>query len=217
MNNLIAYILYVISIVIYAIFYLKKSFEINLRFFLVYLFFMFSFEMMAYYVKHGLGFYNLWVYNSLTFLEFNCLLLFVKDILVSKKTNKIVIGLIFIFNIIYFATTLYYLNEGAFLESYNSIAFISGGFLIAIALFLFYQDFLSSNEILNYKKSLSFWITFGLLLYYLGTIPITSIMNYMNGTPKVVLDSLFIIQYLLVIFMYSCFIFGAIWSQKKFR
>lgn len=178
---------------------------------------MFSFEMIATYVSSSLHLGNLWVYNTLTFVEFNCLFLFAMQILFSEKTKKIVLSVIVLFNIIYVFSSVYYLYEGTYLDVYNSIASISGSLLIALVLFLFYKDFLFSNEILNYKRSLTFWIAFGLLFYYLGTIPITSILNNMKGTAKEVIDYLYNIQFILVIFMYSCFILGALWSQKKVK
>jgi hypothetical protein len=213
----IIYILYFIAIVVYAIFYFKKSFDVDLKYFLGYLIAMFTFEMIASYVKYNLALYNLWVYNTLTFVEFNLLFLFTKQILISAKTKKTVSRISIFFNIIYLLTTFYYLYQGIYLETYNSIASISGSLLIAIVLFLFYRDFLSSNEILNYKKSLTFWIAFGLLFYYLGTIPITSIINNMKGTSITVIDYLYNIQFVLLIFMYSCFILGALWSQKRVK
>ena len=209
-----AYILSFISAFIYAVFYFKKSFEIDLKYFLAYLFFMFSFEMIASYVSYK-GHDNLWVYNSLIFLEFNCLFLFSKEILVSKKAKKIVLKIIIIFNIIYFLANL--ISFDNFLTKYNSLASISGSFLITIVLFLFYKDFLDSNRILNYKKSLSFWIAFGLLFYYLGTIPFTSIINFLSDIPLEIKLYLIKIQIFLSLFMHSCFIFGILWSRKQVK
>ncbi|OAD45379.1 hypothetical protein [Polaribacter atrinae] len=216
MDKLI-YILYFLAIVLYAIFYFKRSFDVDLKYFLGYLIAMFACEMIASYVKYNLELDNLWVYNTLTFVEFNFLFLFAKQILFSAKTQKTVTVVRILFNVVYFLTTLYYLYQGTYFEVYNSIASISGSLLIAIVLFLFYKDFLSSNEILNYKRSLTFWIAFGLLFYYLGTIPITSILNNMKGTSMAVIDYLYNIQFVLVIFMYSCFILGALWSQKRVK
>jgi hypothetical protein len=103
-----------------------------------------------------------------------------------------------------------------YLQIYNGIASISGSFIVTIAIFLFFKDFINSDKISNFKKSLSFWISSGLLIYYLGTIPITSIMNYMQSiNDKAEVHFLFNIQYVLVALMYSIFIFGALWSQKK--
>ena len=212
----IIYISLFLCVVLYAIFYFKKSFSIHLKYFLAYLFAVFSLELVSKYLydrKHN----TLLVYHLITFLEFNFLFLFFKHIIEGKLTKKLLFMTLYIFNIIYVLSSLYYMLKGDFFIKYNSIASISGSILIAIILFYFCIDFLSSNKILNYKKALSMWITFGLLVYYLGTIPITSIINLMDNIPKKEVVFLYNIQFGLSIFMYSCFIFGILWSQKKVR
>lgn len=209
-------ILYFSSILIYTYHYFKKSFDIKLGYFIGYLFFMLLFELTAQLVKYTLKLDNVLVYNILTFLEFNCLLLFIRGILYFMSTKKLLIGLTVAFNVIYALSTIYYIVLRNYLQIYNEIASVSGSFLVTIAIFLFFKDFINSDKISNFKKSLSFWISSGLLIYYLGTIPITSIMNYMQSiNDKAEVRFLFNIQYVLVALMYSIFIFGALWSQKK--
>ena len=209
------YTLYFISTLIYIKCFFKKTFDINLKYFSAYLFFMLLFEGIAYYFNHVLKFSSLPVYNILTFFEFNCLLFFIREILPFKVTKKIVIGIILVFNIIYFSSNLYAIYQGDYLLKYNDLASITGSFSVTIAIFLFFKDFINSDSILNFKKSLSFWITVGLLIYYLGTIPITTLMNSMQSITKSEVHLLFNVQYILVTIMYCIFIFGALWSQKK--
>lgn len=212
----VVYFLLFLSVIIYAFSYFRNSFEIDLKFFVIYLGCVFSFEIIALYL-HSVERDNLFLYNILTFLEFNCLLFFLKEDL-ELKSEKLNIKLIIkIFNIIYVLSSIYYLVFESLTKKYNSIASISGSVLLTIALFLFFKAILNSNKILNYKKSISFWIAFGLLVYYLGTIPITSIMNYMSNLSKEIVIYLFNIQIVLSYFMYSCFIFGVLWSHKKVK
>ena len=212
----IIYILSGISALMYAVFYVNKSFEIHLLFFAAYLIFMFSFEVLVQFLPR-IENSNLLVYHLLIFFEFNCLLLFFKNILELKVSKNIVLRLIVIFNAVYFISNLYYYIIGATFLKYNSIAALSGGILVTVCIFLFYKEFLGSNKILNYKKSLSFWIAFGLLFYYLGSIPFTSIINSIGQIPQESKYYLIKIQYFLSIFMHSCFIFGALWSQKQVK
>jgi hypothetical protein len=199
---------------IYLIYYFRKSFNIDLKYFCGYLFSMFLMEIIAeYLIKIGKS--NLIVYNILIFLEFNFLLFFLKSILESRGFKRYVYILIYVFNFIYICSSLYYLYTD--FQKFNSIASVSGSFLITISLFFFYKEFLSSNKILNYNKTLSFWIAFGLLLYYLGSIPITLILNSITGISKEYVEYLLSIFPILVIAMYSCFIFGGLWSQKQVK
>ena len=210
------YLLSFLTTIIYSTFYFRKNTEINLKYISVYLFFMFLSELLASFIAY-LGYDNLWVYNSLTFIEFNCLFFFFRGIILSKRINEIVLYIVFVFNVIYLITNIYYLWLGSYLATYNSIASISGSFFISIVIFLFFRDFLYSDKILSYWRTLSFWMAFGLLVYYIGTIPITSVLNSMIGLPKKIVSYLFNIQILLTIFMYCCFITGALWSQKRVK
>lgn len=209
------YTLYFLSTLIYIICFFKELFDINLKYFTFYLVFMSLFEIIVLYVSDILELDTLLIYNILTFFEFNCLLFFIREILSFKKTKRVVTVIVLVFNVIYLLSTLYFCFQGNYMLKYNEIASISGSFSITIAIFLFFKDFINSDRILNFKKSLSFWIAVGLLIYYLGTIPITSIMNSMQSITKSEVNLLFNIQYVLVTIMYSIFIFGALWSQKK--
>ncbi|WP_439127863.1 hypothetical protein [Polaribacter sp.] len=207
--------LYFIAIVIYAYNFLLKKFDIDLKYFVAYLFSMLSFELFIISFEELLNGNSLKVYNVLTFLEFNLLLLFIKEILSVKSSRKIVNYLIIIFNLVYFITSFYYLFKGNYFSTYNSISSVSGSFIITIAVFIFFKDFINSDRILNFKKSLSFWICVGLLVYYLGGIPATLTLNAITHLKRA--DHLFILNInpFLALCMYSIFIFGVLWSQKK--
>ena len=212
-ENIIYFLLF-FSVLIYTFSYFKDIFDVDLKFFVVFLACAFFVEIAALYL-HSEQIDNLILYNILTFIEFNCLLFFLKEDLVIQDEKFKVRLIIIVFNIVYTISSIYYIIYESLLQKYNSIASIAGSVLLTIALFLFFKGLLNSNKILNYKKSLSFWIAFGLLVYYLGTIPITSIMNSMSNLSKEIVIYLFNIQIGLSYFMYSSFIFGILWSHKK--
>lgn len=209
------FLLYSIAIVIYAINYFKKKFDVNLKYFLAYLVSMLFFEILAVFLKPFTPETNLWVYNILTFVEFNCLLLFINGILSSKLSKRFLNYFIILFNIIYFSSSLYYAYEENYILTYNSISSILGSFLVTGAVFLFFKDFINSDRILNFKKSLPFWISVGLLVYYLGSIPGTLTLNAIKHLKRANLTFIINITPFLSLIMYCIFIFGALWSQKK--
>ena len=83
----VVYFLLFLSVIIYAFSYFKNSFEIDLKFFVIYLGCIFSFEIIALYL-HSVERDNLFLYNILTFIEFNCLLFFLKEDLELIKKFK---------------------------------------------------------------------------------------------------------------------------------
>ncbi|WP_299015773.1 hypothetical protein [uncultured Polaribacter sp.] len=112
-------------------------------------------------------------------------------------------------------SSFYYTYKGVYLITYNSLASVSGGFIVTVAVFLFFKDFINSDRVMNLRRSLPFWISVGLLLYYLDAIPGTLMMNAFSKLEKK--DIIFIknIAPFLALVMYCVFIFGALWSQKK--
>jgi hypothetical protein len=107
--------------------------------------------------------------------------------------------------------------ETDYYVQYNSISSASGSILMSVILFLFFRELLVSNKIVNYKRDLSFWISFGLLVYYLGSTPAVSLLNFLSKSSAIRIEDFEFIHFYLALFMQSCFIFGILWSQKKVK
>ena len=228
MSENIYYISYSIALgsaILYTVMYMKGTLSKKYKYFVFFLISMFSLDFIAnllYEIQDFIEGYegnNLPVYALLTLLEFNFLFLFYKGLSEDKITKKVIWFNTWLFNIIFIISTLHYLYSGIFLDEYNSIASTSGGILIAIVFFMFMREFLISNKILNYKKNLTFWITFGLLFYYLASIPASLFLNYSEfdsiEAGKAAADDHALIHFYLGLFMHSCFMFGLLWSKKK--
>ena len=108
-------------------------------------------------------------------------------------------------------TTLAYVLPEEFKN--QGYAFVVGSLgLLVLILFHFYQ-LLNSNEVLIIKHKLSFWISTGLLLFYVGIIPLvllTKTFAISTLSRNVILISLNII-------LYGCYIIGFIWTKKKYN
>lgn len=200
---------------VYLIYYYTKRIDKKIKHFLWYLFFTFLLGIISE-ILFIYGQKNLYVYNTLTLLEFNVLFLLYNKISQEKITKAAIKYGSIVFNIIYICSTFYYLSTSLFLEKYNIISTASGSILVSVVLFLFLREFLISNKIVNYTKTLSFWITFGLFIYYLGTTPAVSLLNFLSKESNIIEDFTNI-QFYLSVFMHSCFIFGVLWSQNKVK
>lgn len=228
MSDNIYYILYLIafgSAILYTVMYMKGTLSKKYKYFVFFLISLFSLDFIGnvlYEIQDFIEGYegeNLPVYSLLTLLEFNFLFLFYKGLSEDKTTKKVIWFNAWTFNSIFIVSTFYYLYNGLFLEKYNSIASISGGILVAIIFFMFLREFLISNKILNYKRNLTFWITFGLLFYYLASIPVSFFLDYLEfdslEAKRSAAENHALIHFYLGLFMHSCFIFGMFWSKKE--
>lgn len=183
-----------------------------MNYFLLFLFCMVFFETMAFFLrKYGV---NNGLYNLLSLLEFNILFLFYGKLSKDRLTKKVTRNFIYIYSAVFFLSSLNY-GMGLFTVKYNTIAPVFGAAFIGVVLLLYLREILLSEEILNYKSNIYFWITTGLLLYYLGTMPLTAIFNFMKTGSS--FKYLFKIQQSLTVVMHFCFIFGLLWNWKKVK
>ena len=150
------------------------------------------------------GYSNTWIYVVYTFLEFNILLLMYKSITKLKFSKKIILLFIVLINIIYFVEVY---KQGLTINT--SITTVVGSIFLSIVLILYLKEFLYSDKILNYSRSLYFWITLGSLVYYLGSVPFQAMTNYLKNRDLIYL------QISLAVFAQVCVIIGFLWSKKE--
>ncbi|PHR73604.1 MAG: hypothetical protein COA67_02435 [Lutibacter sp.] len=144
------------------------------------------------------------LYTIYTFFEFNLLFLMYLSITKVEFYKKLIKLFITITNLVFFFEVYKY-----GLTMWASNTSVVGSILLSIILILYLKEFLYSDKILNYSKSLYFWITLGSLVYYLGSIPFQAIINYLENR------DLYFLQISLAIFAQSCVIIGFLWSKKE--
>ncbi|MCT8340858.1 hypothetical protein MG296_12395 [Flavobacteriaceae bacterium TK19130] len=94
------------------------------------------------------------------------------------------------------------------------LAYILGACILIFCIILYYIELLSSSKILNIKRELLFWISVGLLLFYVGYIPIKLTRHYFTSSVDLYV-TLLNVQRILVIIMNSCFIIGFVWTRRR--
>jgi len=148
------------------------------------------------------------IYNPITVLFY---LYFYKAFIKGKRTKKL---------INYFQLTLIssYIIEFLFfkLDFLSQEATYSNNFgslLLLIVIILFLFEIINDEKIVfNLYKSMIFWMSIGLLLFVVGTIPIFISVDLMNFN-----NTYLFILYGLNIIMYGSFIIGFIVSKKKYN
>jgi len=150
------------------------------------------------------GFPRQATYSIYTFFEFNILFLMYLSITKVKFTKMVIKLFLITTNIVFFIEMF---RQGVSLNP--SITIVVGSISISIVLILYLKEFLYSDKILNYSRSLYFWITIGSLVYYLGSVPFQAITNYLENR------DLYFLQISLAIFAQICAIIGFLWSKKE--
>ena len=104
----------------------------------------------------------------------------------------------------------------SFIREPQLLAYVLGAGLLIFCIILYYIEILSTSKILLINQDILFWIRVGLLLFYVGYIPI-KLTRYFFTTQQDLFPTLRLVHYILIIIMNSLFIFGFLWTTKKSR
>lgn len=128
-----------------------------------------------------------YVYHIYSFFEYNLITLMYLSILKNMRSKQIIKVLILLLNVFYFSTYMF--------TSMQYWVTPIGSFVVSIYLFLYLNELLQANTVINYTKELPFWVTVGFFIFYLPSIPFFSMLKNMKDR------SLFYILEILVVLM----------------
>lgn len=142
------------------------------------------------------------LFNVYTFFEFNLFALIYYHLIKNKTRLTVLKTLMISFNIVY--------SISFYFDFYVLYTIPLEGIINSIIVIIFFIDLLNSDEILNYKKILSFWISVGFLIFYLTSVPFWSL--YYSSIFET--RSMFPIIYYLATIFQLIFIYGLITCKK---
>lgn len=210
-NSVFQYILlsfYGISTLTAVLFYGKYKHTV-LKYFVWILLYNLINEISAKYVYYWLDrnvvMYN--VYNTIFFLYF---LYVFRSFVQSKTYKKWIFYSTVLFSVV---TVVNAIVVNAYFDNLMT-SYITGACLLIFCIILYYIEILSDSRVLYIKEDLLFWISVGLLLFYVGYIPIKISREFFSDNNDLFV-TLFNVQRILIIIMNSCFIIGFIWTKKR--
>lgn len=150
---------------------------------------------------------NFWVYNCHVPIVFVIYGLMYISVIQTKSSVRIIKFLIALL-----VALAFFLNVPAttFLEKYNIQVFLFGVVLILVFIFLYLRELLTNDKLLEYYRMRSFWISIGLIIFYVPILPVFVSMEKRLITPEV----REIILYVLNILMHFSFLIAYIWSRR---
>lgn len=114
---------------------------------------------------------------------------------------------------------LSWLTEIFFLQGvrgwFMSFSYTMGNIVLLVLIILFFIKFINSQEILNYKQSMMFWVSLGLLSFYLGTFPFYALRNTLAVSYPDIFYAYLKINYVLDYLMYVFFTIAFICGRPK--
>ncbi len=104
---------------------------------------------------------------------------------------------------------------GKQLFSFYSFSYTIGNLLLLVLIWRYFIHLVTSNHILFFRNDMLFWISTGLLIFYLGTFPYYGLRNTMSANIPKLYRTYSYIVYFLDCLMYIMFTFSFIWGKPN--
>lgn len=112
----------------------------------------------------------------------------------------------------FIADWLFFYNTKAV---FISLSYTLGNLILLVVVLIYFRNLIHSKRILNFTNEIEFWISLGLLLFYLCTFPFFGLYNYFFVNYPIEFRTYYIIMLLLNILMYLIFSIGLLWTKRK--
>ncbi len=198
----------VLAAIIATIFFYKYKNTKFLKYLIFFIWYVALNETVGLYIRIDKG-VNAIIYNIYNAVNFTFFLLLYRHYFKNKKNKKLALY----FCIIYLSSfTINGFFEN-YMTEYQRFPYILGALFLVISILLYFFEILNSEQVLQAKKNLLIWISFGLLIYFVGNLPFRILRNYYEELTDATV--LFLVNITLTVIMNTCFIIGFIWSDKK--
>ena len=131
-----------------------------------------------------------------------------------KKTSKykwpLISAIIYIISLV---VDLSYISKIEFY--FESFSYTIGCILLLVLLLIYFSGFIRSNEIINYKSSMMFWVSVGIMVFYIGTMPFYAFRAKLYAEYEDFFYIYWYIQFGLNYLMYLFFMISFIWGKPK--
>lgn len=191
-----------------ATIYLGKYRHSKERYFVYFLWFTFLLEFIAGLIGYIFSMDNEWMYNIFMLISFSFYLSWYYSILQRKGLKKTIIVFTALFVCIAFWSFAF-----QSWSSYHKYTFVTGALLTMVCTIFHFWQLLNSDEILEVKYKLSFWISTGLLLFNMGMIPLMLLSSHLNFSEI----QFYILIITLNIILYGCYSIGFLWTKEKYN
>jgi hypothetical protein len=127
----------------------------------------------------------------------------------SKRSKLLVIVCIFI----YIIADQYFFQGKKFI--FDSFSYCMGNLLLLLVIISFFISFSKTDELLQYQSSIIFWVSLGVIVFYLGTMPFFGLIHLLYDKYRPIFNFYTYLMFAFNWSMYLLFIVGFIkWKPK---
>ena len=144
------------------------------------------------------------LYNFFSLAAFTYYMYLLMEVVHSKRAKKTIVVLMSVYAIISLINILFVQK----IDSFHTMTYSIGCFLIVVISMYYFYELLQVPRAIDLKKEPAFWIAAGLLFFYICTLPVLGVLNYLFSFPGVIGRSLEDIIAILNVLLYSLFTIG---------
>lgn len=163
-------------------------------------------------IKNSVFCENMWLYNIYSYVAIGFIGVFYSNLMLNIFYKNIIRGALVLFSL--FTFIFFTVSDAFFLKSLP-YDFILGTAVICLFVILYFIELMKSDEILNYYKLPSFYISIALLLWYLCVTPLFIFDGYFLEINAEFVIFKYLLLLIINICTYLCFAFGFWYSLYK--
>lgn len=95
------------------------------------------------------------------------------------------------------------------------VSYLTGVVVILVLVMLFFIRFVNADEVTAYKNNILFWVSLGLLVFYLVTSPYFALRTMLYRSNKELFWVYYYVQFAANYFMYIIFAFSFKWAKQQ--
>lgn len=200
---------YLLIIVVGSFYYYKIRESKPLRLFFIFLVYSLVTEILGSYTAYSSRPNTAYIYNIWNFVSYLFFSYFFLNYIKTKWKRLIIYFFALVVVILFIVNAFFY--QDFFKDVFRYHKMLCSIF-ICIVIVMYFSEILMSDLILNFKKSMSFWIALGVFIMEIGIIPIFVIGELIEyrGVFRYII-------FLLNILMGASFIIGFVVSKKEFN
>jgi len=99
--------------------------------------------------------------------------------------------------------------------AFSSFSYLAGTVLLLILILLFFARLAKGYEAGNFKKDIMFWVSTGLLIFFLGSLPFYGLWNTIRVANREFFNSYWMVQMTFNCLMYLFFTLSFVWGKPK--
>jgi hypothetical protein len=130
----------------------------------------------------------------------------------SRNAKRLVLVCLLVYILAFFTDYLYFSNKEYYFMSFS---YSVGNLVLLVLIISYFVQLSGSNKVIKFSQSLQFWVSLGLLIFYLGTFPYFGLLFLLYDKFRDVYYVYSVIMLICNCLMYLLFITGLICSKTN--